>query len=168
MSKVIFDGKGFTAEKLAVSQFGGELTSNKEDQYRDIDAFIADKSGKILSVSIKDQLWSSGKYKAIQIELELTDSRTGATMDGCFVSCEADYYFWRITTVEYGDTWASVPVDVMQRYVAENVTRLKTWRTTNATEAKNRSYNRKYDRASGVTISIMELSEIAKFIKVKG
>lgn len=165
MSKVYFDGKGMDAESLAVKQFGGELTSVKEDQYKDIDAFITTKQGVRASISVKDQLWSSERYKAIQLELELTDSRTGRTMDGCFASCEADYYFWRIHTVEHGDSWAIIEVSKMQAYVVENYSRLKTWRTTHNTEAKNRSYGRTYDRAEGVTIPIIELSEIAMIRK---
>lgn len=162
---VYFDKAGMKAESLCAKQFGITLTSDTKHQYVDIDGWVKGKDGVERSVSVKDQLWSSGVYKAIQIETKLVDSRTGASVDGCFVSCEADFYFWRVTTHK-GDTWAIVEVSKMQAYVEQN--KLKEWRTSAKTEAKNRSYGRKYDRAMGVVVPIDDLVGMATLIKVKG
>lgn len=167
MSKVIFDGAGFKAERLAVMQFGGELITDKLRQWKDIDAVIETKQGINASVSVKDQLWSSERYKGIQIEVRLSNSRTGAAIDGCFLKCEADYYFWRVHTPEYGDTWAIVPTKKMKAFVRENKQSLKTWQTQPKTEAKNRSYGRKYDRACGYVITMEQLASFAYFKPVE-
>jgi len=167
MSKVIFDGAGFKAEKLAVMQFGGELVTDKRSQWRDIDAVIETKQGIKASVSVKDQLWSSERYKGIQIEVRLFNSRTGAVIEGCFLKCQADYYFWRVHTPEYGDTWAIVPTEKMKAFVKENQHTLKKWQTQPKTEAKNRSYGRKYDRACGYVITMEQLASIAYFKPVE-
>ena len=166
--QVIFDGAGFKAEQLCVAQFDGVLLSDKVNQYKDIDARITSKQGTKHSVSVKDQLWSSEKYGAIQIEMKLTNTLTGASMGGCFVKCEADYYFWRVWTQEFGDTWAIVPVKKMKEFIKTNAASLKKWKTQEKTEAKNRSYNRKYDRAEGYVVPMEELKKIAQLKPVEG
>lgn len=165
---VFFDGAGLKAEQIAVEQFGGELVTDKERQWKDVDVVINTKQGLEASVSVKDQLWSSERYNAIQIELRLVESTTGRSMDGCFLKCEADYYFWRVFTKEHGDTWAIIPVDKMKEYVEENEGVLRKWQTQPKTEAKNRSYGRKYDRAMGVVIPMASLESIAYFKPVEG
>lgn len=166
--QVIFDGAGFKAEQLAVAQFGGKLLSDKANQYKDIDAQVTSKQGSKHTISVKDQLWSSEKYGAIQIEMKLTNTTTGASMGGCFVKCEADYYFWRVWTAEHGDTWAIVKVSVMKDFINKNKDSLKKWQTQEKTEAKNRSYNRKYDRAAGYVVPMEELKKIAQLKPVEG
>lgn len=167
-NNVVFDGAGFKAEKLAVAQFGGKLLSDKTNQYKDIDAQLPAKDGSMHSVSVKDQLWSSERYGAIQIEMLLTNTRTGASMGGCFAKCEAQYYFWRIWTEEYGDTWAIVQVARMKALVEENKATLKKWTTQEKTEAKNRSYGRSYDRAAGYVVPMELLRTIAQLKPVEG
>lgn len=166
--QVIFDGAGFKAEQLCAMQFNGELLQQKTYQYKDIDARITSKQGSKHLVSVKDQLWSSEKYKAIQIEMKLTNTVTGASIDGCFKKCEADYYFWRVWTEEFGDTWAIVKVSIMKQYIRDNAATLKKWQTQEKTEAKNRSYNRKYDRAAGYVVPMEELKKIAQLKPVEG
>lgn len=167
-NNIVFDGAGFKAEKLVVAQFGGKLLSDKANQYKDIDAKVPVKDGSMHSVSVKDQLWSSEKYGAIQIEMQLTNTRTGATMPGCFAKCEAQYYFWRVWTEEYGDTWAIVQVARMKQYVKDNKASLKKWQTQEKTEAKNRSYGRSYDRAEGYVVPMEELKKLAQLKPVEG
>lgn len=166
--QVIFDGAGFKAEQLVVAQFGGKLLSDKTNQYKDIDAEVFSKGGNKVLISVKDQLWSSEKYGAIQIEMKLTNTLTGATLPGCFAKCEADYYFWRVWTEEHGDTWAIVQVTKMKTFIKENASTLKKWKTQEKTEAKNRSYNRKYDRAEGYVVPMEELKKIAQLKPVEG
>lgn len=168
MTNVIFDGAGFKAEQLVVAQFGGVLLSDKTFQYKDIDARVTSKNGTQALVSVKDQLWSSEKYGAIQIETKLTNTKTGASIDGCFLKCEADYYFWRVWTKEHGDTWAIVKVGKMKEYIAKNKETLKKWKTQEKTEAKNRSYGRKFDRAEGFVVPLAQLVEIAQLKPVEG
>lgn len=168
MQGIIFDGAGFKAEKLAVEQFNGALLSDKANQYKDIDGWVLSKQGSKHLISVKDQLWSSEKYGAIQIEMKLTNTLTGASMNGCFAKCEADYYFWRVWTAEHGDTWAIVKVDVMKKFIKDNAATLKKWQTQEKTEAKNRSYNRKYDRAAGYVVPMEELKKIAQLKAVEG
>ena len=168
MANVFFDGEGFKAEQLAVAQFGGKLLSDKANQYKDIDAKVPAKDGSMHSVSVKDQLWSSEKYGAIQIEMKLTNTRTGAVMNGCFPKCEAQYYFWRVWTEEHGDTWAIVQVARMKKLIEENKTSLKKWKTQEKTEAKNRSYGRSYDRAEGYVVPLELLKSVAQLKPVEG
>ena len=168
MSIVIFDGAGFKAEQLAVAQFGGKLLSDKTNQYKDIDALIKAKDGSTHSISVKDQLWSSERYGAIQIEMKLTNTLTGASMNGCFVKCEASYYFWRVWTAEHGDTWAIVKVSVMKDFISKNKDSPKKWQTQEKTEAKNRSYGRKFDRAAGYVVPMEQLLTIAQLKPVEG
>lgn len=164
---VMFDGAGFQAEKLAAQQFKGILTNKKEDQYKDIDLFVQGKDKEWRSVSVKDQLWSSGKYNSIQIELSLTNTRTNQSIQGCFYTNQADYYFWRVS-VDGVDSWLVVSCFAMKQYVKENIESLKTWNTTAKTEEKNRTYNRTYDRASGVVIPLSVLLPLGSVIEVKG
>lgn len=166
--QVIFDGAGFKAEQLCAAQFDGQLTNLKAHQYKDIDAFVTTKQGVKASVSVKDQLWSSEKYGAIQIEMKLTNTVSGASMDGCFIKCEADYYFWRVWTKEFGDTWAIVKVSAMKEFINKNKANLKKWQTQEKTEAKNRSYGRKFDRAAGYVVPMEELKKIAQLKPVEG
>jgi len=168
MANVFFDGAGFKAEQLAVAQFGGKLLSDKANQYKDIDALLQTKSGSKATASVKDQLSSSQRYGAIQIEMKLTNTLTGASMGGCFIKCEADFYFWRVWTVEHGDTWAIVKVSVMKDFIRNNAQRLKKWQTQEKTEAKNRSYGRKFDRAAGYVVPMEDLKSIAQLKPVEG
>ena len=145
--QVVFDGKGFKAEQIAAAQFNGKLVTDLAQQYKDIDVMIKAKDGSIKSVSVKDQLWSSEKFGGIQNE--------------------SDYYFWRFHTKQYGDSWLVVESSVMKQYVAENASHLRAWATKPATEAKNRSYNRRYDRTEGMVIQVAEAVKLGKLIPVK-
>lgn len=167
-NNVFFDGAGFKAEQLCVDQFNGKLLSDKANQYKDIDAVIKAKNGSSQLVSVKDQLWSSERYGAIQIETKLTNTRTGSVIPGCFAKCEADYYFWRVWTEELGDTWAIVKVSIMKKFIKDNQDTLKKWKTQEKTEAKNRSYGRSYDRAEGFVIPLEQLKSIAQLKPVEG
>ena len=162
---IYFDGAGMKAEALAQKQFNGVLATEKRHQYKDIDLFVKGKDKKWRSVSIKDQLYSSGKYGGVQIETQLTNTRTKATMKGCFYSNEADYYFWRVS-IHGCDSWLVIPCSVMKRYVEDNLNTLKTWTTRANTEEKNRAYGRVYDKASGVTIPVLNLLGLGKVIAV--
>ncbi len=162
-----FDGAGMKAEALAQQQFNGVLATKLDDQYKDIDLFIQGKDKEWKSVSIKDQLWSSGKYGGIQIELALTNTRNMQSMQGCFYANQADYYFWRVS-VDGNDSWLVIDCQVMKAYVKQNIETLKTWQTRHGTEEKNRTYGRTHDRASGVTIPVTNLIALGKVLPVKG
>lgn len=169
MSKQIkFDGAGFKAEKLMAKQFKAKLVSEKKYQYADIDAFVKNKKGKVNPVSIKDQLWSSGKFGGIQIETKLTNTRNGKTQEGCFHKSKAVDYFWRVWTEEHGDTWLIIRASRLNAYVEEYKDTLKTWCTKPNTEAKNRSFNRYYDRAEGFTIMVKDIMHIGQIKPVEG
>lgn len=162
---VMFDGAGLKAEALAAKQFNGVLTNNKEHQYADIDLFVKGKDNKERSISVKDQLWSSSKYGAIQVELTLCNTRNNKTIDGCFYSSKADYYFWRVS-VDGKDSWLVIECCAMQQYVKENMASLKQWSTRPNTEERNRSYGRTYDRAMGVVLPINTIKHLGKVIEV--
>jgi len=165
--EIIFDGAGFKAESICVQQFGGKLLSDKESQYKDIDALIeSEKHGSSYTVSIKDQLWSSEKYGCIQIEQKLINTRNNKSDVGCFYKSEAQYYFWRVFTKEMGDTWLILDRNVLKQYLLDNAATLKTWATRPTTEAKNRSFNRYYDRTEGVMIPVTTLLTIGRSIPV--
>lgn len=165
--QIHFDGAGFKAEQLCAIQFNGELTNLKEHQYKDIDVFIKSKTGELKSCSVKDQLWSSGKFGGIQIETKLINTDNGKEQQGCFYTNQSDYYFWRITTAEYGDTWLVVQSSVLKGFVEANKHRLKAWATRPATEEKNRSYGRFYNRTEGLVIPVSEAITLGKLIPVK-
>lgn len=166
--KTKFDGAGFSAEKIAVKQFKGKLVTDKASQYKDIDALLPTKKGKWNTVSIKDQLWSSGKFGGIQIETELENTRNGKTMEGCFYKNESVMYFWRVWTEEYGDTWLIIKSSVLKDYVESHKDSFKTWKTQPKTEAKNRSFNRYYDRAKGFTLWVNDIKHLGQMKPVKG
>lgn len=168
MSNVIFDGAGFAAEKIAAKQFNGQLVTELAQQYKDIDLIVGAKDGSKKTVSVKDQLWSSEKFGSIQIELNTVNTRTGVTQQGCFYTNESDYYFWRIWTKDFGDTWAVIESSVLKDFVKQNLDTLKTWKTTTKTEEKNRSYGRRFDRTEGVVIKTQDLISLGKLIAVKG
>lgn len=164
MSKIVFDGKGFKAEKLCAKQFRGETVSSKHLQYKDIDCYVNTLRGVKYSASVKDQTYSTKKgYDTIQIELEQTNTRNNKTILGCFLKNESDYYFW-LVWYEGKTQWIIIKSDVLKEYVNTHKETLKTWTTSHYTEAKNRQYNRTYDRSSGVMIKI---SDIAKLGEVK-
>lgn len=163
---VLFDGNGMAAEQIAAKQFSGVLTQKKEHQYKDIDLFVQGKDSEWKSVSVKDQLWSSGKYGGIQVELSLTNTRNGSTIDGCFKSNEADFYFWRVS-VDGKDSWLVVDCPSLKAYVEDNIASLKPWSTRPSTEEKNRAYNRTYDKASGVVIPVKDVIPLGKVLEVK-
>ena len=168
MQAVYFDGAGFKAEKLAATQFNGTLVTDLQQQYKDIDVMIKAKDGSLKSVSVKDQLWSSEKFGSIQVELKTINTRTGVSQNGCFYTNESDYYFWRIWTKDFGDTWAVIEASVLKDFVKQNLDTLKTWNTTAKTEEKNRSYGRRYDRTEGVVLKTSDLMQLGKLIPVKG
>lgn len=168
MQAIKFDGEGFKAEAICASQFNGKLTNVKQDQYKDIDLFITAKDGTIKSCSVKDQLRGTSKgWTSVQLELTTINTRTGAKRNGCFYTNESDYYFWRIWTAEYGDTWAVIESVKLKEWVEDNKGTLRKWSTKPATEAKNRSYNRVYDRSEGVELEVSVMRELGKLIKVK-
>lgn len=168
MQGIIFDGEGFKAEAICASQFNGKLTNSKEHQYKDIDLFIKAKDGSVKSCSVKDQLRGTSKgFTSVQLELTTINTRTGAKRNGCFYTNESDYYFWRIWTAEYGDTWAVIETSILKEWVEDNKKSLRAWSTKPATEAKNRSYNRTYDRSEGVELEISVMKQLGKLIKVK-
>ncbi len=164
---VVFDGAGLKAEQLAAKQFNGKLVTDLQLQYKDIDVFIPAKDGSVKSVSVKDQKWSSNKFKAVQVELECENTRTGATVDGCFPKNESDYYLWRVT-VDGKDSWAVILSSKLQEFVYGNLERLKNYRTTARVEEKNRSYGRTYDRTRGKIIPLTELVKLGTIIPVRG
>jgi hypothetical protein len=164
---VFFDGAGFKAERMAVEQFGGNLTNLKKYQYADIDAFIPDRKGKVFPVSIKDQLYSSGKFGSIQVETLLTNTRNEASTQGCFYNCKAAVYFWLVWHPDYGESWLILSRKALTKYIEENSATLRTWCTKANTEAKNRSYGRYYDRAEGYTLNVREISKIGKIRPVE-
>lgn len=162
MSKVIFDGKGFKAEKLCANQFNGKTISNKAMQYKDIDCTVKMKSGKEYTASVKDQTYSTKQgYDTIQVELEQLNTRTGSKINGCFHKNRSDFYFW-LVWYENKEQWIIINSAKLKKYVRENESTLKTWTTSSATEAKNRSYKRTYDRSTGVMISIATLASMAQ------
>lgn len=162
MSKVIFDGKGFKAEKLCAKQFNGETISSKHLQYQDIDCYVQSANGKKLTASVKDQTYSTKQgYDTVQIELEQTNTRTNSKINGCFHKNKSDYYFW-LVFYEGKEQWIIIKSSILKKYVRENKKDLKTWCTSSATEAKNRSYNRTYDRSEGVMININTMAELGQ------
>lgn len=167
MKKTYFDGAGFKAEHIAVKQFNGKLVTDLEQQYKDIDALLPTKKGVLRTCSIKDQLKSSKQYGSIQIETKLTNTSNERHILGCFYKNQSQMYFWRVWTEKYGDTWLIIKSSVLQNFVEENKEHLRTWRTAKSTEAKNRSYGRKYDRAEGYTIPIKDLEEYAQLKPVE-
>lgn len=158
---ITFSEQGFTAEAIAAKQFNGTLVSDLSLQYKDID-MVVKRHNK--TVSIKDQLWSSGKYKAIQIETQMVNTRTMECMDGCFYKNSSDYYLWRVETPEHGDTWLVIKTEALRAYVEAHKASLRRWGTTTATEAKNRSYGRTFDRAEGYVIPLKDVMALAKSI----
>lgn len=65
-------------ETLYVQQFGGEVINDSRQWTIDADVLTPD--GK--TVSIKDQLLSSGKYGNIAVEMETSNPDNGDTKDG--------------------------------------------------------------------------------------
>lgn len=163
----MFDGKGLQAEQLAVRQFKGEACSNLTEQYKDIDLTINHPVDGKKSFSVKDQKDSSGKYGGIQIELKLTDTVTGQSIDGCFLNNQSDWYLWRITHSNK-DTWFSVETSKFKDWVETNKQSFKKWCTRESTEAYNKRLGRKYNRAEGLTIplSLLTASGIGRLIPV--
>lgn len=157
---IYFDGSGFSAERLCAEQFNGTLTSEKEWQYKDVDLFIKGKS-----CSVKDQLGSSAKFNSIQIELQLINTDNNQSMKGCFYSNESDYYFWRVTTKDNGDSWVVVESEKLKHWVESNKDSLRPWTTTAYTERKNRSYGRTFNRSKGVVVTVEQLQALGKTIK---
>lgn len=164
---VVFDGKGFSAEKIAAKQFNGVLVDDLALQHKDIDLMVTGKDGEVKSVSVKDQTYSTKRgYTTIQVELELIDTDTGETMLGCFYSNASDYYFWRVW-YEAEDTWLVVKSSTLKEFVQDNMDSLPEWKTTQNTNAKNREFGRKFNGSCGVTIEIDSLIEIGKSIPVR-
>lgn len=157
-----FTQAGFQAEHILVKQFSGKLISDLSQQYKDIDAVLTNKRGKKRSVSVKDQLGSSRKFGGIQIETLLTNTRNGATRNGCFLENAADDYFWRVHTEEHGDTWLIIRCNDLKAYVEANEGSLRKWTTKHYTEEKNRRLGRTYDRAQGVTIPVAKIIKEAR------
>ena len=162
MSKVIFDGKGFKAEKLCANQFNGETISSKHLQYQDIDCYVQSTNGKQYTASVKDQTYSTKQgYTTVQIELEQTNTRTNSKINGCFHKNKSDYYFW-LVFYEDKEQWIIIKSSILKKYVQDNKDKLKKWCTSTSTEAKNRSYNRTYDRSEGVMINISTLAKLGQ------
>lgn len=162
MSKVIFDGKGFKAEKLCAKQFNGETISSKHLQYQDIDCYVKSASGKKLTASVKDQTYSTKQgYDTVQIELEQTNTRTNSKINGCFHKNKSDYYFW-LVFYEGKEQWIIIKSSILKKYVQDNKDKLKKWCTSTSTESKNRSYNRTYDRSEGVMININTMAKLGQ------
>lgn len=159
---IYFDGAGFEAEKLCVKQFNGELLTTTEFQYKDIDCFVRTKKGTQYTASVKDQRTSTKQgYTTIQLELEQVDTANNKSCVGCFYKNESDFYFWLVVH-NNKEQWCIIKTEVLKDYVAKNKSSLKTWQTKESTEAKNRSYNRKFDRSKGVMIDIKTLTKLGE------
>lgn len=164
---ILFDGAGFEAEKLCVNQFRGQLLQDTNNQYKDIDCLVQTKKGRKYTASVKDQRTSMMKgYNTIQLELKQYNTKTGHSIDGCFVKNESDYYFW-LVWYDNKAQWVIVKSKDLKEYVSKNKDTLKSWTTSPTTEAKNRSYGRKYDRSEGVMISVDVLKTLGKLQDLK-
>jgi len=165
---VIFDGKGFKAEKLCVKQFNGTLLSAKSFQYRDIDCYVKNKKGKQYTASVKDQTYSMKQgYDTIQIELKQTNTRNNSSIQGCFRKNESDLYFW-LVWYEGKAQWFLCESKKLKKYVDANLSTLRTWTTSSKTEEKNRNYRRTYDRSEGVMINMAALLTIGALKPLEG
>lgn len=155
------------AEEIASRQFNGHRVTELNQQYKDIDLIVTGTDNQQYTVSIKDQLWSSGKFGGIQVETQLTNTTTGQSMDGCFLNNDSDFYFWRIT-YQNKDCWFIVKSSVLRRWVDHNKSSLHKWCTKHNTEEKNKQLGRKFNRAEGFTIRITEeLIKLGKAVEVK-
>lgn len=163
-----WDGRGHAAEEVAAKQFNGELVEELELQYKDIDLIIPSvKDDCTYTVSVKDQTYSTGKgFKTVQIELELRDTLTGDTMQGCFYSNESDYYFWRVI-FEGDDIWVIVKSKVLKTYIHNNRDSLTQWHTTENTNRKNKALGRKFNSSRGVTMTIEDLISLGAVREVE-
>lgn len=155
---VKFDGKGFKAEEIAAVQFNGSLVVDLALQYKDVDVIANGKK-----ISVKDQLWSSGVFKSIQVELGMVNTRNGATTKGCYHTNESDFYCWRVSHGGVDCWYVFTPKDLKGIIDAGG---LKSYTTTNKTEEYNRKLGRYYDRTTGVVIPLTLLSTISKKVKV--
>ena len=168
-----FDSYGFKAEHLCVAQFNGELISDLQQQYKDIDCLVRTKKGTEYTASVKDQVRSTKQgYDTIQLELECINTNNLNSTLGCFHKNKSDYYFW---LVHYNGAihWCIVKSKALKDFVAKNQKDLKTWQTTHKTEIMNKNYGRYYDRSKGVLVTIEQLKnlgelKLAKVELVKG
>lgn len=168
-----FDSYGFKAEHLCVAQFNGELITDLQQQYKDIDCLVRTKKGTKYTASVKDQVRSTKQgYNTIQLELEQVNTGNMKSTVGCFYKNESDFYFWLVhhSNAIY---WCIVKSKALKDFVAKNKEDLKTWQTTHKTEAMNKSYGRYYDRSKGVLVTIEQLKnlgelKLAKVELVKG
>lgn len=135
--------KGEAAEKVFIEQFGGRRVTDLPTQYKDIDV-VFPKSGA--TYSIKDQIYSSGKYGGITVEMKLEDPFTGATQDGNLLYCEADTYGWAITWQDK-PYWLLIHHSTLKDYVENNSQRFPLKTTMATTTAQNASQGRKFTKA---------------------
>lgn len=163
---IYFDKEGVAAEVICANQFRGKLTKEKEDQFRDIDLYIKSCKGDWKSVSVKDQLRGTSRgFTSVQVELYQEDTDTGEWVKGCFYNNESDYYMWRVC-YKGVDSWSVIPSESLKEFINTNLQSLKSWTTTRAVEAKNRSYGRKYNRAGGVELEMEDMAALGKMIPV--
>ena len=146
--------KGEKAEHLFVKQFGGKRATDMATQYKDID--IIHKQG---TFSVKEQVWSSGKYGGITVEMFMEDAE-GNRMDGNAKVCEADFYAWGIT--HNGSAhWLMIKPSALLRLIEEKGYPLKT--TMASTTAQNASQGRKYTKAHIHAVPLKDiLSELTE------
>lgn len=135
--------KGEAAEVVFIEQFGGKRLTNLQEQYADKDV-IFPKSGR--TYSIKDQIYSSGKYGGITVEMKLEDPTTGETQDGNLIYCEADTYGWAITWNDK-PCWLLMHCKMLKKYVEENAKRFPLKSTMTNTTAQNAAQGRKFTKA---------------------
>ncbi|WP_259543441.1 hypothetical protein, partial [Herbiconiux daphne] len=114
--------RGSKAENDFIKQFGGHLTPDKSDQYRDIDIRMGADGD---TYSIKDQVAISKKTGNISFEMELINSKTKHRQPGNYASCEADKYGIGLT---YKDEpyWWIYDVKEFKEWLDKNKDRFKT------------------------------------------
>lgn len=162
-----FDGEGTQAEILCAYQFNGKLTQQLEHQYKDIDLFIKNKEGEWKSCSVKDQLRGTTRgFTSVQVELELIDTDTNESIQGCFYTNQSDYYFWRVFW-EGESHWCVIESSALKEFVEEHKDSLKKWTTSTTTNQKNRAMGRKYNMAAGVEVELEDFDKLGKWIPVK-
>jgi len=147
----------FEMERIAAFMFKASIILDPSLQKRDMDIMLEDGD----TVSVKTQN-AAGRTGNISLEVLQTDTRTGETIPGNFVLCEAKYILFAVPDLAKPkgcyDLWL-FEHEKLKGFVAQN-----SFRKANLTPERlgaNRGLGKKYDDTTSVLVPLRLAQKVA-------
>lgn len=145
---------GTRAEQAFTRQFNATSNVDRRMKLRGIDAILTTDSEEQITVSVKDQEYSSEKFGGITVETKMLNTVTGATRIGNLFASHADTYAWLVSIAGVRH-WLVFKAKSLRDYC--ELGGHAEYHTTLESEARNRSVGRVFDRTMGYKFTLDQL-----------